>query len=177
MNLDPIVEEEEEEESISPYSPPMVTLVTEQDDHTTLANILREMEISRRETFDQLRADRRQSEMMLQEHIQRLENREEERRRMRSSSESSIGMWKEKKEAWFWGRKKVQQPSSKITTSNSDSQVQRRAWPQKLPWMGVKSGPNFQYSFSYWPRTSRFSCVRIWGLCHDLVASIVYGQY
>ena len=86
------MEEEEEEESISPYSPPMVTLVTEQDDHTTLANILREMEISRRETFDQLRADRRQSEMMLQEHIQRLENREEERRRMRSSSESSIGM-------------------------------------------------------------------------------------
>jgi len=65
MNLDPIVEEEEEEEPVSPYSSPMVTLVAQQIEHTTLANILREMEISRRETFEQLRTDRRQSEMML----------------------------------------------------------------------------------------------------------------
>ena len=49
------------------------------------------MEISRRETFEQLRADKRQSEMILQEHIQRLKNREEERRRRRSSFESSNG--------------------------------------------------------------------------------------
>ena len=38
------------------------------------------MELSRRETFDQLRADRRQSEIFLQEHIQRLELREDERK-------------------------------------------------------------------------------------------------
>ena len=45
--------------------------------------------MSRRETFDQLRADMRQSEIFLQEHIQRLELREDERRRRRSSSEDS----------------------------------------------------------------------------------------
>jgi len=55
----------------------------------TLANILREMEVSKRETFDQLRVDRRQSEIFLQEHIQRLELKEDERRRRRSSSEDS----------------------------------------------------------------------------------------
>ena len=74
--MDPIVEEEEDEELVSPYSPPKVTPVTQQNDNTNLANILREMEISRRETIDQLRTNRRQREIMLQEHIQRLENAE-----------------------------------------------------------------------------------------------------
>jgi len=90
MNLDPNVEEEEEEvESHTPYSPPIVTPLMQPNEQHTLAQILREMEISRRETFDQLSEDRRRSEIMLQEHIQRLEFREEERRRRRSSSESS----------------------------------------------------------------------------------------
>jgi len=87
--MDPILEVEEEEESTSPYSPPMVTPMAQESDQITLANILREMEVSRRETFDQLRADRRQNEIFLQEHIQRLELREDERRRRRSSSEDS----------------------------------------------------------------------------------------
>jgi len=89
MNMDPILEVEEEEESASPYSPPMVTPMAPESEQITLANILREMEVSRRETFDQLRVDRRQSEIFLQEHIQRLERREDERRRRRSSSEDS----------------------------------------------------------------------------------------
>ena len=88
--MDPIMEVEEEEESASPYSPPMVTPMAQEIEQMTLANILREMEVSRRETFDQLRADRRQSEIFLQEHIQRLVLREDERRRRRrSSSEDS----------------------------------------------------------------------------------------
>jgi len=84
--MDPILEVEEEEESVSPYSPPMVTPMAQESEQMTLANILREMEVSRRKTFDQLRADRRQSEIFIQEHIQRLELREDERRRRRSSS-------------------------------------------------------------------------------------------
>jgi len=64
MNLDPIVEEEEEE-SIPPYSPVIVTPMAQQHDQTTLAHILRGMEIGKRETFDQLRADRGQSEIMM----------------------------------------------------------------------------------------------------------------
>ena len=87
MNMDPILKVEEEEESASPYSPPMVTSMAQESEQITLANILREMEVSRRENFDQLRADRRQSEIFLQEHIQRLELREDERRRRRSSFE------------------------------------------------------------------------------------------
>jgi len=47
------------------------------------------MEVSRRETFYQLRVDRRESEIFLQEHIQKLELRGDERRRRRSSSEDS----------------------------------------------------------------------------------------
>jgi len=52
------LEVEEEEESASPYSPPMVTPMAQESEQMTLANILCEMEVSRRETFDQLRADR-----------------------------------------------------------------------------------------------------------------------
>ena len=52
------MEVEEEEESASPYSPPMVTPMAQESEQMTLANILCEMEVSRRETFDQLRADR-----------------------------------------------------------------------------------------------------------------------
>jgi len=89
MNMDPILDVEKEEESTSPYSPPMVTPMTQESEQITLANILREMEVSRRKTFDQLRADKRQSEIFLQEHIQRLELREDERRRRKSSSEDS----------------------------------------------------------------------------------------
>jgi len=87
--MEPILEVEEEEELTSPYSPPMVTLMVQENEQITFPNILHEMKISRRETFDQLRADRRQSEIFLQEHIQRLELREDERRRRRSSSEES----------------------------------------------------------------------------------------
>jgi len=87
--MDPILEVEEEEESASLYSPPMVTPMAQESEQITLANILREMEVSKRETFDQLRADRRQSEIFLQEHIQRLELREDERRKRRYSSEDS----------------------------------------------------------------------------------------
>jgi len=79
--MDPILEVEEEEESTSPYSPPMVTPMAQESEQMTLANILREMKVSRKETFDQSRADKRQSEIFLQEHIQRLELREDERRR------------------------------------------------------------------------------------------------
>ena len=67
--MDSILEVEEEEESASPYSPPIVTPIIQESEQMTLANSLREMEVSRRETFDQLRADRRQSEIFLQEHI------------------------------------------------------------------------------------------------------------
>jgi len=63
--MDLILEVEEEEESTSPYSPPMVTPMAQESEKITLANILHEMEVSRRETFDQLRADRRQSEIFL----------------------------------------------------------------------------------------------------------------
>jgi len=94
--MDPILEVEEEEESASPYSPPMVTLMAQESEQMTLANILREMEMSRRETFDQLRADRRQSEIFLQEHIQRLELREDERRRNTSYNEYYSRTWKGK---------------------------------------------------------------------------------
>jgi len=87
--MDPILEVEEEEESTSPYSPPMVTPMAQESEQINLTNILRGMEVSRRENFDQLRADRRQSEIFLQEHIQRLELREDERRRRRSSFEDS----------------------------------------------------------------------------------------
>jgi len=62
MNLDSIVGEEEEESPLA-YSPLIFTL--QQEDQQTLAHILREMEISWRKTFDQLRANMRQSEIML----------------------------------------------------------------------------------------------------------------
>ena len=63
--MDPILEVEEEEESASPYSPPMVAPMAQESKQIANVNILREMEVSRRETFDQLRADRRQSEIFL----------------------------------------------------------------------------------------------------------------
>jgi len=87
--MDPILEVEEEEESASPYSPPVVTPMAQESEQITLANILHEIEVSKRETFDQLMANRRQSEIFLQEHIERLELREDERRRRRSSSKDS----------------------------------------------------------------------------------------
>ena len=56
--MDPILEVEVEE-SVSPYSPPMVTPMAQESEQMTLANILCEIEVSRRETFNQLWADRR----------------------------------------------------------------------------------------------------------------------
>jgi len=43
----------------------MLTPMVQENEQITLANILREMEASGRETFEQLRADRRQSEIFL----------------------------------------------------------------------------------------------------------------
>jgi len=57
MNLDYIVEEEEEEvESHTPYSPPIVTPLMQPNEQHTLAQIVREIETSIRETFNQLKA-------------------------------------------------------------------------------------------------------------------------
>jgi len=52
MNLDLIVEKEKNESSLA-YSPPIVTALVPQNEQQTLACILWEMEMSRRETFDQ----------------------------------------------------------------------------------------------------------------------------
>jgi len=74
------------------YSPPILTLMVPHNDQQILVRILREMEMGRRETFEQLRTDKRQSEIMLQEHIQRLKLKEDERkRRISSSFEGSFG--------------------------------------------------------------------------------------
>ena len=113
--MDPILEVEEEEESASPYSPPMVTPMAQESGQMTLANILREMEVSKRETFDQLREDRRQSEIFLQEHIQRIELREDERRRRRSSSEDSS----------HGGRRRIQSHKNNLNQSRFQSSRER----------------------------------------------------
>ena len=123
--MDPILEVEEEEESTSPYSPPMVTYMAQESDQITLANILSEMEVSRRETFDQLRADRRQSEIFLQEHIQRLELREDERRRRRSSSKDSSHGGRRRRHDHDGGGRRTQLP-------------QRQPPPIKIPGKIIK---------------------------------------
>ena len=45
--MEPILDVEEEE-STSPSSPPMVTPMVQENEQITLANILREMEVSRK---------------------------------------------------------------------------------------------------------------------------------
>ena len=128
--MDPILEVEEEEESASPYSPPMVTLMAQESEQMTLANILREMEVSRRETFDQVRADRRQSEIFLQEHIQRLVLREDERRRRRrSSSEDSSHGRRRRRHDYDGGGRHNQLP-------------QRQPPPIKIPKFKGENDPN-----------------------------------
>jgi len=126
--MDPILEVEEEE-SASPYSPPMVTPMAQESEQMTLANILREMEVSRRETFDQLRADRRQSEIFLQEHIQRLELRENERRRRRTSSEDSSHGGRRRRHNYDGGGRRNQLP-------------QRQPLPIKIPKFKGENDPN-----------------------------------
>jgi len=114
--MDPILEVEQEEESASPYFPPMVTHMAQESEQMTLANILREMEVSRSETFDQLRADRRQSEIFLQEHIQRLELREDERRRRRSSFEDSSHGGRRRRHDYDGGGRRNQLPQRQPPT-------------------------------------------------------------
>jgi len=65
----------------------------EHDNQTSnLVNLIRKMELSIRETFEQMREDNRQSELILHEHIQRLDAREDERwMRRRTSSKDSYG--------------------------------------------------------------------------------------
>jgi len=123
--MDPILEVEEEEESASPYSPPMA----QESEQMTFANILREMEVSTRENFDQLRTDRRQSEIFLQEHIQRLELREDERRRRRSSSEDSSHGGRRRRHDYDGGGRRNQLP-------------QRQPPPIKIPKFKGENDPN-----------------------------------
>ena len=47
--------------------------------NNTLMRLLRDLELSRKEAFEQLRKDKEQSDLRIQEHIQRLEAREKER--------------------------------------------------------------------------------------------------
>ena len=47
--------------------------------NNTLMRLLRDLELSRKKTFEQLRKDKEQSDLRIQEHIQRLEAREKER--------------------------------------------------------------------------------------------------
>jgi len=122
MNMDPILEVEEEEESASPYSPPMVTLMAQESEQIT-------MEVSRRETFDQLRVDKRQSEIFLQKHIQKLELREDERRRRRSSSEDSSHGGRRRRHDHDGGGRRNQLP-------------QRQPLPIKIPKFKAENDPN-----------------------------------
>ena len=47
--------------------------------NNTLMRLLWDLELSRKEAFEQLRKDKEQSDLRIQEHIQRLEAREKER--------------------------------------------------------------------------------------------------
>ena len=47
--------------------------------NNTLVRLLRDLELSRKDSFKQLRKDKEQSDLRIQEHIQRLEAREQER--------------------------------------------------------------------------------------------------
>jgi len=47
--------------------------------NNTLMRLLRDLELSRKEAFEQLRKDKEQSDLRIQEHIQRLEAKEQER--------------------------------------------------------------------------------------------------
>ena len=47
--------------------------------NNTLMRLLRDLEFSRKEAFEQLRKDKEQSDLRIQEHIQRLEAKEQER--------------------------------------------------------------------------------------------------
>jgi len=107
----------------------MVTPMAQESEQITLANILREMKVSRRETFDQLRADRRQSEIFLQEHIQRLELREDERRRRRSCSEDSSHGGRRRRHVHDGGGRRNQLP-------------QRQPPPIKIPKFKGENDPN-----------------------------------
>jgi len=45
--------------------------------NNTLMTLLQDLELSRKESFEQLRKDKEQSNLRIQEHIQRLEAREQ----------------------------------------------------------------------------------------------------
>ena len=47
--------------------------------NNTLMRLLQDLELSRKEAFEQLRKDKEQSDLTIQEHIQRLEAKEQER--------------------------------------------------------------------------------------------------
>ena len=50
-----------------------------QNKNNTLMRLLRDLELSRKESFEQLRKDKEQSDLRIQGHIQRLEAKEQER--------------------------------------------------------------------------------------------------
>ena len=47
--------------------------------NNTLMRLLRDLELSRKDSFEQLRKEKEQSDLRIQEHIQRLEAKEQER--------------------------------------------------------------------------------------------------
>jgi len=51
--------------------------------NNTLMRLLQDLELSRKESFEQLRKEKEQSDLRIQEHIQRLEAKEQEREAMK----------------------------------------------------------------------------------------------
>jgi len=64
--------------------------------NNTLMRLLRDLKLSRKEAFEQLRKDKEQSDLRIQEHIQRLEGREQEREaRKRGHSRRNLSQKKQ----------------------------------------------------------------------------------
>ena len=71
--------------------------------NNTLMRLLRDLELSRKEAFEQLRKDKDQSDLRIQEHIQRLEAKEQEREaRKRAHSRRNPSQKKQTPKVFFF---------------------------------------------------------------------------
>ena len=94
--------------------------------NNTLMRFLRDLELSRKESFEQLRKDKEQSDLRIQEHIQRLEAREQERE---ARKEVILGIT-------HYKRSKLQRfLSSKEKMTQTSTLSGNKKWTKLLPFM------------------------------------------
>ena len=99
--------------------------------NNTLMRLLRDLKLSRKEAFEQLRKDKEQSDQRIQEHIQRLEAREKERDpRKRGHSRRNLSQEKQtpKIPKFYGGSDPDEMPRAKGPTTRAMARRIQEEW-------------------------------------------------